>query len=174
MFYTYSRPLQPIGNSNFGSEMRIRTARDMLDRVDKALSELEAQGQAGGLNPTHLNSTRVPFVQNQTKMAYHIAQLQLVKSQLSAHRSSQLQDSKILETLQTSLRFHEAQAYNLKGVLVRSMTTGVWIEPSKRFLAKLTQRKALVSELVSYGEQVKLQDLPEPLKFQDMLRGFHG
>lgn len=159
---------------NFSVEGRIRNAHLTLAAVDTELATMEAAGFSGGLNTDHPAPTRKAFTENQEKMKRHASKVLAIKAKLSAHKSSQSTNTSELHNLESSLKHEESQAYNLKGILLRSMTTGVWNEPSKGYLHKLMQRKGLVAELVSMGENVDVPELSEPLQFKNLLNGFHG
>ena len=51
------------------------------------------------------------------------------------------------ETIRKEKEECAANVVNLKGILIRQITTGIWIEPKPGYVGKIKERKSLEAEL---------------------------
>ncbi|CAJ1326883.1 unnamed protein product [Effrenium voratum] len=132
--------------------------RQQLQQLEQQLAELEAKGGAGGVNPSFPKTTREGFVANQRKLMEHIGNLRSCKAALTELKAAKKEDSAEFLEKSQQRSYEESQITNLKGILIRSQSTGVWKEPSKPYIYKLAAKRELQHELAALGEHVQVQD----------------
>lgn len=136
-----------------------------LKVLDKEIEEMVASGNAGGLNATFPKSLRESFTTNLGKFQSHKAALQRCKQSIKSGRTG----------LDQTHAFEESQVRNLQGILLRSMTTGVWSDPCPRYIKKVQRRIDIITLLAGMGENVSsIPSIEVPLTFGHLMLGFEG
>lgn len=136
-----------------------------LQAIDDEIQCLVDSGRGGGLNNTFPNSLRQSFSDNMTKYQHHKAALARCKQEIKSGRTG----------MEKTRQFEEGQVRNLQGILLRSMTTGVYLDPCSRYI-KIVQRKTdLISTLRGMNVDVSSFSNTEiPLTLNHLLRGYEG
>lgn len=73
------------------------------------------------------------------------------------------------------MKYEESQVRNLQGILLRQMTTGLFQDPSGRYIKFVQRRIDVISQLKGMNESVgDLRSMVVPLTFEHLLLGFEG
>jgi len=132
-------------------------------------SEIDAMvqtGMNGGINYIDFPvSTQLSFIDNWEK--YKQSSQLLEKSLLSIKAGSAKAGKAKL--------YHEGQKRNLQGILLRSMTTGIWKDPAPKYIKVVQRRIDVVGSLKGLGVCVDKEAVIDiPLTFDSLLRGYSG
>ena len=104
------------------------------------------------------------------KYKQHKKAYESIQQQIKAGNTT----SSILKTKQ----YESSQVKNLQGILLRSMTTGIWTDPSPAYMKNVQRRIDIVSTLrgMNNGSSVeeKIVDIDIPMTFEHLLLGFEG
>ncbi|CAM9533902.1 unnamed protein product, partial [Heterosigma akashiwo] len=136
----------------------IENAQAELASLDHDLDALEASGQGGCLDAGHPKPTRDAFMDNWRRMEQHQATeraLQQDEKDLLAAAAAACQGSGggggqaegpgggggKLQEVRRRRAYEASQARNLKGILVRQITTGIWVPASKAYARKAAARE---------------------------------
>ena len=77
--------------------------------------------------------------------------------------------------LQKSKRYEESQVKNLQGILVRSMTTGVYTDPCPSYMKNVQRRVDIVSTLRGMNVNIdSITDVDIPLTLDHLLLAYEG
>ena len=136
-----------------------------LHRIDNEIKAMVDSGRAGGLNKEFPKSLQQSFTSNMTKYKSHKLALQTCKEQIKSGQSG----------LENTKRYEESQVRNLQGILLRSMTTGVWTDPCTRYIKVVHRRIDIITTLRGMNTDVDLiKNIEIPLTFDHLLLGFEG
>merc|ERR1712032_593013 len=77
--------------------------------------------------------------------------------------------------LEKAQNYEESQVRNLQGILLRSMMTGVWVDPCPSYVRRLQRRTDVVNALRGMNANVdRMPSLEMPLTFEHLMLGFEG
>lgn len=124
------------------AELRLLAGR--LRAVDAELAAMRARGMAGFLCEGHPKPTQDAFVGNFRQLRLHEDRLRAEKAKGTKASGKQLE-------------FCAGQILHFKNMLVRQLTTGIFKEAAPQFVARLSERRALQSE-ISRLSQVTFPD----------------
>lgn len=129
---------QPCGNNNDTSEVVKANLLAELQSIDEELQLMTTSGKAGGLNTTDFpKSLQTSFMSNMKKYQHHKNALQSCQQSIKAGKSG----------LQKTKQYEESQVKNLRGILLRQMTTGIWVDPAPSYMKHVRRRIDIVSML---------------------------
>ena len=138
-----------------------------LQLVDKELQAMSEAGKAGGINEDFPKSLQQSFMSNMEKFKHHKQNLISCTQQLKAGSTK--------AGLQKSKRYEESQVKNLQGILVRSMTTGVYTDPCPSYMKNVQRRIDIVSTLRGMNVNIdSITDVDIPLTLDHLLLGYEG
>lgn len=136
-----------------------------LQVIDEEIQSLVDTGRAGGLNLDFPNSLRQSFSDNMKKYHHHKSALAKYKQQIKSGMAG----------LEKARQYEESQVKNLQGILLRSMTTGVYTDPSSRYIKIVQRRIDIISTLRGMNVDVTLiPNIEIPLTFEHLSRGYEG
>jgi len=133
--------------------------------IDEEIQSLVETGRSGGLNLDFPNSLRQSFSENMRKYHHHKSALATCKQQVKAGQTG----------LEKARQYEESQVKNLQGILLRSMTTGVYTDPCSRYIKIVQRRIDIISTL--RGMNVDVTSIPNievPLTLEHLARGYEG
>eukprot|EP00985_Skeletonema_marinoi_P016418 scaffold8829_cov107-Skeletonema_marinoi.AAC.5 len=133
--------------------------------IDEEIQSLVDTGRSGGLNLDFPNSLRQSFSDNMGKYYHHKSALATCKQQIKAGQTG----------LEKARHYEESQVKNLQGILLRSMTTGVYTDPCSRYIKIVQRRIDIISTL--RGMNVDVTSIPTievPLTLEHLARGYEG
>ena len=168
-----NRQAKERGSSTTNNDERKKTLLAELQLIDIELSNMAKTGKAGGLNTTDFpKSLQTSFLSNMTKYKQHKKAYESLQQQIKAGKTT----SSILKAKQ----YEHSQVKNLQGILLRSMTTGIWTDPSPAYMKYVQRRIDIVSTLRGMNvngsvlEEKKIVDIDIPMTFEHLLLGFEG
>ena len=157
---------EAICSSNNSDEMKSNLMAQ-LQSVDKELQAIIDSGRAGGINTEFPKSLQQSFMINMEKFKHHKSHLISCTQKLKAGSAK--------AGLQKSKRYEESQVKNLQGILVRSMTTGVYTDPCPSYMKNVQRRIDIVSTLRGMGANIdSMTDVEIPMTLDHLLLGFEG
>lgn len=133
--------------------------------IDEEIQSLVADGRSGGFNMDFPNSLRRSFSENMKKYYHHKSSLSICKQQIKSGQKG----------LEKVRQYEESQANNLRGILLRSMTTNVYTDPCPRYIKIVQRRIDILSTL--RGMNVDVTSIPNieiPLTLAHLARGYEG
>ncbi|KAK1739678.1 kinesin family protein [Skeletonema marinoi] len=133
--------------------------------IDEEIQSLVDTGRSGGLNLDFPNSLRQSFSDNMGKYYHHKSALAACKQQVKAGQTGS----------EKARQYEESQVKNLQGILLRSMTTGVYTDPCSRYIKIVQRRIDIISTL--RGMNVDVTSIPNievPLTLEHLARGYEG
>ena len=99
------------------------------------------------------------------KYQTHKLALQTCKQQIKSGKTE----------MEKAKKYEESQVRNLQGILLRSMTTGVWTDPCARYIKNVQRRIDIISTLRGMHEHVdSIPNIEIPLTFDHLLLGYEG
>ena len=128
------------------------------------LKEMEKSNLHGHINPDFPPSTAKTFLTNKKRFKVHLSRLAKCQQRLADWNGKQVNrsisdpkdDQSPLEAerqeLMKEIEFEEMQVKVLKGIVIRQMTTGVWIPPKRVYSQKLVQMNEIKKQLNRRGE----------------------
>jgi len=144
-----------------------------LQLIDAELSSIVKAGKSGGLNTSDFpKSLQTSFMSNMSKYKQHKKAYESIQQQIKAGKTN----SSILKAKQ----YEHSQVKNLQGILLRSMTTGIWTDPCPAYMKYVQRRIDIVSTLRGMNvnssgvEEKKIVDVDIPMTFDHLLLGFEG
>lgn len=143
-----------------------------LQGLDNEIQRMQDSGQGGGMNKEFPTSLQLTFANNMEKYQDHKSKLDYCKQKLKSRTGAEAHDGGALEKTK---KYEESQVRNLQGILLRSMTTGVWTDPCPSYIKLLQRRTDLVNSLIGMNEN--FDDIPAinvPLTFEHLMLGFEG
>lgn len=136
-----------------------------LHTIDGEIDKLVRRGGAGGLNPEFPKSLQQSFTSNLEKYQKHNSALHSCKQQIKSGRVE----------MEIAKRFEESQVRNLQGILLRSMTSGVWSDPCVSYIHRIQRRIEIFTLLKGMGEDLdSMTNIEVPMTFDHLLLGFTG
>jgi len=165
-----NRQAKERGSAN--NDERKKTLLAELQLIDVELSSMTKTGKSGGLNTSDFSkSLQTSFMSNMTKYKQHKKAYESIQQQIKAGKTT----SSILKAKQ----YESSQVKNLQGILLRSMTTGIWTDPSPAYMKNVQRRIDIVSTLRGMNvngsvEEEKIVDIDIPMTFDHLLLGFEG
>jgi len=136
-----------------------------LHFLDEEIVKMTKTGAAGGLNHEFPMSYQKSFMSNLQKYRMHVSVLRDIKQHIKSGR----------DEMEKSKKFEESQVRNLQGILVRSMTTGVWKDPSSRYIQQVHRRIDIVTSLKGLDVNLDSISIVEvPTTFYNLLLGYTG
>eukprot|EP00986_Skeletonema_menzelii_P004003 scaffold1314_cov145-Skeletonema_menzelii.AAC.17 len=136
-----------------------------LRGIDEEIQSLVAAGRSGGLNKDFPNSLRQSFSENMKKYYHHKSSLSTCKQQIKSG----------LRGLDKARQYEESQINLFRGILLRSMTTGVYRDPCCRYIKIVQRRIDIISTL--RGMNVDVSSMPNievPLTLEHLAKGYEG
>lgn len=169
-------------------EMKVKALQTELEQIEEELRHLQLRNQHGRNNPDFPNSTIKTFTRNKEKLHYHMNQLRLCKqTQMEMNGGARLQlNSEKKETFEKDYELLQRQTENetvlvknLQGLVLRQMTTGVWIPPKQSYSKKLLQKREIQKRIDrlngSKSNTNKAEIIDETFStIQDLMLGFNG
>ena len=162
---------QPCGNNNDTSEVVKANLLAELQSIDEELQLMTTSGKAGGLNTTDFpKSLQTSFMSNMKKYQHHKNALQSCQQSIKAGKSG----------LQKTKQYEESQVKNLRGILLRQMTTGIWVDPAPSYMKHVRRRIDIVSMLrgMCNGKKDEVVDsivgIEIPLTLDHFMLGYEG
>lgn len=159
--------------SNNMQEIEIFNMQNLIDshlseirQIDEQLQKHIEDGTNGGINSNFPRCTQQSFQSNIAKYQKYMSSTTEARQRIKSGERG---------AIELTLRYEDSQIKNLQGILIRSMMTGVWKDPSDSYIKRLQRRNELIAALRGLGENVDNQ--PEksvPLTFGHLLRGFTG
>ena len=117
-----------------------------LDVLNREIADLESNGQAGGLDLSHPKPTRDGFLDNKRKLIMCEKRLDQIKIKLTDPNA----DRKAILAQKEEAEF---EANNMRGIVARQITTGIWKDPSKAYLGRIRERRQLENDIhIATGE----------------------
>ena len=135
-----------------------------LKMIDDDLKTIVDTGGSGGLNEEFPTSLQQSFMSNMKKYKSHKQALDICKQQIKSGRID----------IEKTKNYEESQVRNLQGILLRSMTTGVWTDPSPRYIKYVQRRTDIVSTLKGLGHSDSISTIEIPLTLEHLMRDFKG
>eukprot|EP00929_Paragymnodinium_shiwhaense_P043492 TRINITY_DN22364_c0_g1_i2.p1 TRINITY_DN22364_c0_g1~~TRINITY_DN22364_c0_g1_i2.p1 ORF type:complete len:132 (-),score=32.10 TRINITY_DN22364_c0_g1_i2:536-931(-) len=130
---------------------------------------MQDKGMAGGLDVNFPKPTRDGFAANQRKLLFHVQNLEACKQSLTEMKAASKQNTAAYAEKEKQKGFEQSQITNLKGILLRAQSTGIWTEPSKPYLSKLAGRRELQNRLVMLGQHDVVVDREPVMTLRDLL-----
>jgi len=173
---------ETMSSINFGSRCaKVANKKHDHQKIDKnamvadLLAELQMlgieiktmvdSGSAGGMNEEFPKSLQQSFTNNTKKYQDHKFALQSCNQQIKSGKTG----------LEKVKKYEESQVRNLQGILLRSMTTGVWTDPCSSYVKRLQRRTDVVSALRGMNGDVDcIQIIEMPLTLDHLMLGFEG
>jgi hypothetical protein len=181
-----SARLSRIKSSNIGVE----SLRNTFKALTLDLKKMEKQHLHGHINPEFPPSTANTFLTNKRRFQGHLNRLAKCQQRLAewygqqANHTVQYDEKKTAmdrKELMKEVEFEEMQVKVLKGIVIRQMTTGVWIPPKRVYSQRLVQRNEIKKQLKRIGalnglttEGDTLDDDTNFSDIQDLLLDFTG
>lgn len=138
-----------------------------LRLVDNELQAMLNSGKAGGINEEFPKSLQQSFMSNLNKFKHHKREFEKCKQQIKAGSTK--------SGLQKAKKYEESQVKNLQGILVRSMTTGVYTDPCPSYMKNVQRRIDIVSTLRGMNANMdSITDVEIPLTIDHLLLGYEG
>eukprot|EP00286_Rhodomonas_abbreviata_P022976 CAMPEP_0181293290 /NCGR_PEP_ID=MMETSP1101-20121128/2986_1 /TAXON_ID=46948 /ORGANISM="Rhodomonas abbreviata, Strain Caron Lab Isolate" /LENGTH=603 /DNA_ID=CAMNT_0023397867 /DNA_START=181 /DNA_END=1992 /DNA_ORIENTATION=- len=152
----------------------VRRLQEALAGVNVELGRLEREGKAGGLNMAHNKATRDMFVDNKQRLDEHSKQLRAVKMSIADMRAAGKDEAGCAEWVQAvKKRDYAARVVNVqKGILIRMMMSGLFLQPTKGYLYRLAEKRRLVASLAQLGEEVDGDGDADALTMGDLFLDF--
>ena len=120
--------------------------KNQLDSINQEISDLESNGHGGGLDLSHPKPTRDGFLDNKRKLILCEARLDQIKLKMTDTNI----DRKAVLAQKEEIEF---EANNMRGIVARQITTGIWKDPSKAYLARIRERRQLENDInIATGE----------------------
>lgn len=137
-----------------------------LHQLDIDIKRMEDDNTAGvGLDMTAPHSLRQSFMCNLEKYKMHLTKMNDAKERVRAGE----------EGLEQTVTFEQSQVKNLQGIVLRSMTTGIWKDPTSSYVKKVQRRDTVLAVLKGLGEDIDaVKEINLPLTFEQLLRGYTG
>lgn len=136
-----------------------------LQLIDAELQTMIESGKSGGLNHDFPITLQQSFTRNMEKFQHRKLALHTYQQQMKAGKAG----------LQKTKQYEESQVKNLQGILLRSMTTGVWTDPCPSYIKNVQRRIDIISTLRGmHADLGSMSDIEIPMTFGHLLRGFEG
>ena len=136
-----------------------------LQMVDAEIKKMIGSGGSGGLNKDFPKSLQQSFTDNMKKYQTHKVAVDTCKQQIKSGKRD----------AEKTKKYEESQKRNLQGILLRSMTTGVWTDPSPRYIKYVQRRTDIITTLRGMNENVdSIPTIEIPLTFDHLMLGFEG
>ena len=169
-------------------EMKLKALQAELRQIEEELQRLQLNNQHGRNNPDFPNSIIKTFTRNKEKLHYHMNQLQLYKQnqmEMNGEARAQLNSEKNESferdygLLQRQIENETVLVKNLQGLVLRQMTTGVWIPPKQNYSKKLLQKREIQKRIDrlngSKSSTTKTEIIDESFStIQDLMLDFNG
>ncbi len=151
-------------------EDEVKSIQNALKVVQTELNALKLRNAHGRNNLDFPNSIIKTFTVNKQKLQYHMNQLAQYKQNLlemKGAQSSKIDEEtasfkKDYEMLKKQIENENIKVTNLKGLVLRQMTTGVWIPPKQSYTKKMLEKRELQKKLrrmnVVHGVEVNDND----------------
>eukprot|EP01083_Nonionella_stella_P091783 256677_1 len=102
---------------------------------------------------------------NLEKYKMHLTKMNNVKERIRAGEKG----------LGQTVTFEQSQVKNLQGIVLRSMTTGIWKDPTSSYMKKVQHRDIVLAALKGMDEDIDdIKEINLPLTFEQLLRGHTG
>lgn len=149
-----------MNNSEMKSDLFVE-----LQMINNEIKMMVDSGSAGGLNKDFPKTLQQSFTSNMKKYQTHKLALQTCKQQIKSGKTE----------MEKAKKYEESQVRNLQGILLRSMTTGVWTDPCARYIKNVQRRIDIISTLRGMHEHVdSIPNIEIPLTFDHLLLGYEG
>lgn len=159
------------------NEQELELLQYMLGKVKDELRVLESRNQHGRINPDFPNSTVQTFNTNKEKLIYHMGQLQKLRQESLELRSSRNSDSHRYEAILKQIEAEDRKVTNFRGLVIRQMTTGVWIKPKEVYVKKSLEKRELQKRIDRLqGSNRAIEEVNEEMfsSIEDLLLDFKG
>ena len=130
--------------------IEMKSVKNALKQVEEELYQLELRGAHGRNNPDFPNSTINTFTVNKQKLQFHMGQLQKCKQNLLEMKGFKSTNSpegsfkkEEYKRLKKQIESENEKVTNLRGLVIRQMTTGVWIPPKQSYSKKIIEKSEL-------------------------------
>ena len=139
-----------------------------LHVIDEEIQSIVDAGRAGGMNLDFPNSLRQSFSDNMKKYQHHKSALATCKQQIKAGQAQ--------AGMEKAKQYEESQVNNLRGILLRSMTTGVYTDPCSRYIKIVQRRIDIISTLrgMNVKDVSSIPNIEVPLTLEHLSRGYEG
>jgi hypothetical protein len=118
-----------------------------LDAYNREIADLEANGQGGGLDLSHPKPTRDGFLDNKRKLILCEGRVEKIKIKLTDPKC----DRKAVMAQKEEAEF---EANNMRGIVARQITTGIWKDASSKYLGRIRERRQLENDIhIATGER---------------------
>lgn len=176
---TRSIPSENHMDLNDRHNNEVKSIQNALTRVEKELNQLKLIGAHGRNNPDFPHSTINTFTVIKQKLILHMRQLQKYKQNLvGMNNGIQTANGKEeYRTLKKHIENENVQVTNLRGLVLRQMTTGVWIPPKQSYNKKVLEKGELQKRLRRLNGLDDCHDDDDDELFstiQDLLLDFKG
>ncbi len=142
-----------------------RESWEELNLLDKEIQAMKDKSMDGGLDMSFAPSLIQSFTSNMGKYQRHLSALNNAKQQMKSGNTNMSQ----------KIRYEESQVRNLQGIILRSMTTGIWKDPCSFYISKVQKRVEILGTLNGMGENTaEVSEINIPISFDNLLRGFKG
>ena len=149
-----------------------------LCQVDEDIRKMMNEGVDGGINTIDFaKCTQTSFQNNLDRYHIHSKNVRDIKQQLKALSGNKNEQSFSKESreLNHRLTYEESQVKNLKGIILRSMTTGIWTDPSPKYIHRVQRHNELRELLSSMNQDTSnIEIMTIPTTFEVLLRGYTG
>lgn len=136
-----------------------------LQMIDAEMKAMVDAGNAGGINEEFPKSLQLTFINNMKKHKEHKLALHACKQKIKAGGAG----------LEKARKYEESQVRNLQGILLRSMTTGVYTDPCPSYVKRLQRRIDIITALRGMGANVEhIKIIEMPLTLDHLMLGFEG
>ncbi len=176
--------------SEYDMESELKLLHYQLGEVDKELHRLRQRDQHGRHNPDFPKSTIKSFSTNKQKLLYHMNQLQMMKQNLiemnadrlyCSNDSDKMSFERDYRLLQAKIENESLNVKNFRGLVLRQMTTGIWIPPCTTYSRKLLRKREIQKSIQRLGgslseskEEFDIDDDDAFATIQDLLLDFDG
>lgn len=166
-------------STTLNTKALIEKTRLELREVDEDIRKMTNEGLNGGINTTDFpKCTQKSLQDNLDRYNLHSKNVRDIKQQLKAlnlGNKDENSSSKSRRELNHRLTYEESQVKNLKGIILRSMTTGIWTDPSPKYVQRVQCHNELRELLSSMDQDISnIEMLTIPTTFEVLLRGFTG
>ncbi len=164
------------------NEKELEMMQFMLRRVEDELRVLELRNQHGRINPDFPNSTVQTFISNKDRLTYHMGQLQKLRQRsLELKGSQNTQNGSIhsneCNNVLKQIKAETRKVTNLRGLVIRQMTTGIWIKPKESYVKKTLEKHELQKRINRLnGSERSSHEVNEEMfsTIEDLLLDFKG
>ncbi len=134
--------LSPLASEQ-ANEKELERMQYSLRRVEGELRYLESRNQHGRVNTDFPNSTVQTFNNNKERLTYHMGQLQQLKQHSLELKSTQKTHTHEYQALLKQIESENRKVTNLRGLVIRQLTTGIWIKPKESYVKKTLEKREL-------------------------------